>query len=131
MGMIPYSEQDWDEAKYWFERARLLDPMSPLLPFNLAKASLGANRPREAIAYYRDALELNDSFVLAHINVGEALEAIGDWELALTHYRKALELDPGSREALDKLVALWEKHGQPQTARQLVLRYGLMGTSPG
>jgi len=105
--------------------------MSPLLPFNLAKASLGANRPQEAIAYYRDALELNDSFVLAHVNLGEALEAVGRWEMAVAHYSRALELDPASREALDSAIALWEEHAQRLRARQLVLRYGLMGTSPG
>ena len=131
MGMIPYGEQEWDEAAHWFQQARLLNPISPILPFNLGNVALDAGNPTKAIANYRDALGLSDSFVLAHVNLGEALEAVGNWEMAVVHYRKALELDPGSKEALDQVVALWEKRGQTQRAQQLALRYGLMGTSPG
>lgn len=68
----------------------------------------------EAIASYRQAIELNPNFYLSHHNLGETLAKLGRWEEAVTSYDRAIELNPNSvwsyynlGEALAKLC-LWE-----------------------
>ena len=48
----------------------------------------------EAIAHYREALEINPDFAASHNNLGILLAGLGQVDEAIPHYRKALEIDP-------------------------------------
>ncbi|MEG4283591.1 TIGR04372 family glycosyltransferase [Microcoleus sp. A006_D1] len=50
----------------------------------------------EAIASYRQAIELNPNFYLSHHNLGETLAKLGRWEEAVTSYDRAIQLNPNS-----------------------------------
>jgi len=68
----------------------------------------------DAIASYRQAIELNPNFYLSHHNLGETLAKLGRWDEAVTSYDRAIQLNPNSvwsyyhlGEALAKLNR-WE-----------------------
>jgi putative glycosyltransferase (TIGR04372 family) len=68
----------------------------------------------EAIASYRQAIELEPNFYLSHHNLGETLAKLGRWEEAVTACDRAIQLNPNSvwsyynlGEALAKLCR-WE-----------------------
>ncbi len=73
---------------------------------SLAASYLAANKPGEAIAPARRALELEPNFYSAHVNLGTALKQTGDLEGALTEFRHSLELKPNAkvRSRLGKLL---------------------------
>jgi len=54
------------------------------------------NRPDEAIAYYRKALELETNYTEAHYNLANTYAALGKLDQAIHHYREALDLKPES-----------------------------------
>ncbi|PYV39525.1 MAG: peptidase S1, partial [Acidobacteria bacterium] len=59
--------------------------------------------PDEAIAQYRQALQLKPTFVEAHNNLGLALASQGRLDEAIAQYRQALQLNPRYVEAYDNL----------------------------
>lgn len=131
MGVIASGEQNWQEARQWFEKGRALAPESPVFPYNLGKVALATGDPAAAAIYYRQSIRKDPSFTVAYIGLGVALDRAGRWEMAAELYQEALELDPGNTDALDRLVALWNRHDQPERARHLGRRYDLMSAASG
>jgi protein O-GlcNAc transferase len=62
-----------------------------------------AGQPAEALALYRQALELNPRSARAHLNIGNAQKLLKDGAGALTSYRRAVEIDPDNFSALFNL----------------------------
>lgn len=58
----------------------------------------------------------------AHNRLGYASRRSGDYDLALRHYYRALELNPYHRGALEYLGEAYLELGRPQEARQLLQR---------
>jgi tetratricopeptide (TPR) repeat protein/SAM-dependent methyltransferase len=48
----------------------------------------------EALQYYRKALELDDRFARAHMNLGIGLQAAGEFTAAIASYERAIEVEP-------------------------------------
>jgi tetratricopeptide (TPR) repeat protein len=61
--------------------------------YNLGVALADKGQDDEAIAQYRQALEVNPQYVYAHNNLGSMLKRRGDLEGAIAQYRRALEID--------------------------------------
>ena len=59
-----------------------------------------------AIADLNKAIEINPKSALAYSNLGWTYEAMGDEREGITHYRKALEIDPSLVAARDNLKLL-------------------------
>jgi Flp pilus assembly protein TadD len=53
----------------------------------------------EAIAHYRQALEINPDYAVAHYNLGDLLLRQGEVDKAISHLKKALEADPDYADA--------------------------------
>ena len=66
-----------------------------------ADVSLKAEAPRDAQAIYERALVANPSNVDALVGLGRAHEAQGHTASGLKYYRKALEIEPNDRDALE------------------------------
>jgi len=72
--------------------------------------------PKEAMAAYRHALDLNPGLPDAHINLGRLLHEAGSATAAEAHYRRALELRPEDAVAAFNLGVALEDQGREQEA---------------
>ncbi|HEY0755438.1 MAG TPA: tetratricopeptide repeat protein [Ktedonobacteraceae bacterium] len=85
-----------------------------------------AGRFTEALAAYEQALGLDPTNALAHINKGVALRRLGRGDEALAAYEQALELDPTDALAYyNKGVALrnLKRHAEALAAYEQALRF--------
>src|SRR4029079_11027985 len=69
-----------------------------------AQLSFGVNMAQrglwqEALFRFREAERLDPQNPRVHNNLGVAYEAAGDYESALKHYKRALEISPDNRQA--------------------------------
>jgi protein O-mannosyl-transferase len=71
--------------------------------YNLGIALSNQGKTDEAIAHYREAIELRPSYAEAHYNLGRLLARKGQLDDAVTHYEKALEINPADAEAQNNL----------------------------
>jgi len=72
-----------------------------------AKASLAAGRLPEAIREFDQVRILNPSFSEAHFYLGEAHARASDWDKAVLHVRRAVELDPKSPAYCNQLAMIF------------------------
>ena len=67
---------------------------------------LARQQPKQAIAVLQLAVQLFPASANGHDSLAEAYEADGATGLAITHYRRSLELDPGNGHAVARLNGL-------------------------
>ena len=67
--------------------------------YNLGRVLAAHGRPDEAMARYREALEILPNLGEAHVNLGIALAMRGQLDDAMAHFRKGLENLPNNAEA--------------------------------
>ncbi len=85
---------------------------------NLGKALLAAQRPEEALAASRAAVEHAPDDVKAHANAGAALIRMGRLDEAEEQLRRALEIDPSHPIVLQNLAESLRKLGRFEEALQ-------------
>lgn len=92
--------------------------MRPLAPFhyNLASSLHDQKIHAEAIHHYRRALHLQPRSTRVLVNLGTALNEVGDLEGAIECYRRALEIRPRYALAHNNLALALEKKGQDEEA---------------
>ncbi len=66
-------------------------------------------RPERSIDVFRLNVEAHPQSADAQDSLAEGYLTLGEKDLALRHYRKALELNPGNKNALEKVKALEKK----------------------
>ncbi len=93
----------------------------PCLDFyvNLGALWISADRPDMAVTWLRKAVERAPDCVPAHVNLGMAHAAAGHDAEALASYHKALALQPGNEEALNRLAAFLGQLGRSNEAETL------------
>lgn len=81
--------------------------------------SMEAKKWDDAVAAFRQVLELEPELAEAHNNLGYCLRKTGEkhWEEALKHYDKALELDPKLAAALHYRGTLHRLAGREAEAK--------------
>ncbi len=67
---------------------------------------LGRQQPKQAIAVFQLGVQLYPQGANGYDSLAEAYEADGAKSLAVTHYRRSLELDPGNKHAVARLRVL-------------------------
>jgi len=90
---------------------------------NLGAEAVEANSLDEALAYFAEALRMDESLSLAWVNQGVALRRSGDLVGAEASYRRALEVDPSETTAATNLAALLEllgRSGEAEHFRRIV-----------
>ncbi len=85
-----------------------------------------AGRLQEACALYREAVRVAPRYARAHLNLGIALEALGDGAGAIACHEQALALDAANPYASYNLGKLRYEGGAPGEAERL-LRQALRG----
>ena len=108
------------EAEIEIQRARALDPLSPMIGTDAAETAYWARNPGEAMARIQRVLVRNPNFAEAYLAEGEILEQQQYFEQALAAYKSASRLfgsDTAYVEALQgNVLAL---AGAPDQARQM------------
>jgi tetratricopeptide (TPR) repeat protein len=69
------------------------------------------SRPGDALKAFEAVAALGDqgTQAQAHLRMGEALEGLGEWSRAEEEYYRALELNEGLEEAIERLGSLEER----------------------
>jgi serine/threonine-protein kinase len=81
------------EATGFLKRVQREHPGDFWANFRLGLA-LAKRGPREAIGYYRGALAVRPGVVILYLNLGAALDAVGERDEAIDFYQRALRIDP-------------------------------------
>lgn len=112
-----------DEALRLAQRARELDPLSPLLRANLALILNALGRFDQARAELEKAIELDPGFPLAYSTMGLLnLLAWADVAEAMQWFSRAIELDPMT-EAVEGMAGAYLALGETETAQRWMRRF--------
>jgi Flp pilus assembly protein TadD len=98
------------------------DPLRAATELAPVRARIEAKDYRGAILLLAPILKSDSKNADAHNLMGYSLRKSGDFAQALAHYRKALELDPGHKGALEYLGELYVQTGEMDKARETAAR---------
>ena len=91
------------EAEVEIQRARALDPLSPMIGTDAAETAYWARNPGEAMARIQAVLARNPDFAEAYLAEGEILEQQGHYEQALAAYKNGSNLFGGASVYMEAL----------------------------
>ena len=111
-----------EEALREAERARELDPLSPIISTFVGLAHYFAGRYEQAIQEYGIALELDPRFEPAHWHLGWALEQTGQYVEAISAAQQAIDNSEGNPLYIASLGHAYAKAGDITQARQVLDR---------
>ena len=123
LGDAKAAKGDVDGAIAAYQKALAHNPLNPRMYASLGKIYFTEKGLYyEAVGAYKRALELDPSFVDAHLGLGEVYEDKGLYKEAIGEYGKAVDLDGKNPGALYNLAAVYEKV-DPKEAIALWERY--------
>ena len=105
LGNLAVGARDLAEAEKRYREAIALAPRDAMSHNNLAQV-LTDREPDEAIAHFRIALEVNADYGMAHMGLGRVLQKKGQAAEAISHYRRAVELNNRPPQVLYELAWL-------------------------
>jgi arylsulfatase A-like enzyme/Tfp pilus assembly protein PilF len=113
-----------------FNRARAADPASGLPLLDAGTVLLMGGDNVRAAASFTEALAIDPTLARAHNGLGVIDAERKNYDSALAHWRRAVELDPHDFQTLFNIGDLLIKTGQPAQARPYWERY-LAAVPPG
>jgi tetratricopeptide (TPR) repeat protein len=112
------------EAPQYFKRAREIDPASPVHATVSGFPLYALHQFDGAIAQFRKALELNPNFGFAHMWIGRASEAKGDYLTAIEEYEqidlKSAKDTEGVRREYQALRQVLKESGEQGYWRKVI-----------
>ncbi|KAH8107237.1 peroxisome targeting signal receptor [Cristinia sonorae] len=105
LGVLFYTNNEYDRAKDCFEAALSVRPADFMLWNRLGSSLSNGNHPEAALGVYREALNLRPTYTRAIYNVGVACLNIGAHKEAAEHFLTALAMQDSS--AGPKSEQLW------------------------
>ena len=110
LASVKLSLAKYDEANKYFNTAlKIMTPQSPYYAYiysSLGDIAMQKKQIKQAMSYYRDALKYEPENINALIGYGLTLEKMGQKELAIANYKKALEIDFANLPARENLIRL-------------------------
>jgi tetratricopeptide (TPR) repeat protein len=107
-------------------RAQQADPLSMIIKIDTVQLLVYAERCDEAIQQALRALEIDPTFLLAHIYLGEAYAGKQNYPRAIAELRNAVDLSKGSGWVLSDLARTYALASQKDKSR-VILRDLLKG----
>jgi TolB-like protein/DNA-binding winged helix-turn-helix (wHTH) protein/Flp pilus assembly protein TadD len=102
------------------QKARQLDPLSISINFSLGWRLYMARQYDRAIVQLKDTLEMDPTYELPHLVIGQAYEQKGDFELAIPELKKAVELSHGTPLMVSALAHAYARSGNRKEAENLL-----------
>ncbi|KAL0956345.1 hypothetical protein HGRIS_002495 [Hohenbuehelia grisea] len=96
LGVLLYTNGEYDRAKDCFESALSARPQDYLLWNRLGSCLSNGNKPEEALGVYREALQLRPTYTRAIYNVGVACLNLGAYKESAEHFLTAINLQEGN-----------------------------------
>ena len=109
-----------DEALMHGRRAQELSPLDPETIAHVGWLHLYAKRYGEARESFEQASAVDTSLAGTRFQLGFLAEVLGDYELAESHYRSALDQAPGDIEVLASIGRAHALDGRPDDARAVL-----------
>lgn len=101
-------------------KARELDPLSISINFSVGWRLYLARQYDRAIAQLRNTLEMDPSYELPHLVLGQAYEEKGASDLAIPELQKAVELSHGTPLMVSALAHAYARGGRKEEAEKLL-----------
>ena len=120
-----------DQAIAEMQRARALDPLSPIINTDLAETYLYAHRLDDALAQGQAAVALDPSFSLAHIVLERIYIAKHMPSQAIREAERAVQLDSRDRWAQARLGEALAYAGRKEQTRKIVKNLELQFVAGG
>jgi len=118
LGYFYLHKREYDKAIVEIERALALSPSSGDVHIMMADTLTRSGRPEEAILFAKRAIRLNPLPPPTYFPVlGHAYRCAGQFEEAVSAYKKALQRSPDSFFAQVGLTAVYSQMGQEKDAR--------------
>lgn len=105
LGLISSQKGEPIKAREYLERAVLADPVAAEYRVNLGVVLESLNRPEDAIAAYRLALEIAPGFADAYVNLGNVFSRQAKWNDAIESFQAALARRPDDADVYNSLGA--------------------------
>jgi TolB-like protein/DNA-binding winged helix-turn-helix (wHTH) protein/Tfp pilus assembly protein PilF len=102
-------------------KARELDPLSISINFSLGWRLYMARQYDRAIEQLRNTLEMDPSYELPHLILGQAYEQKGAFALAIPELRKAVDLSHGTPLMISALAHAYARAGNKEEAEKLLI----------
>lgn len=110
----------WDEAIHQLMLAQEIDPASPVLISKPAWSYYYAGEFEKAIEPCERAIAYDDTFVYAHLWLGQALERQGEYEKAVKEFRTVVARMDGAPEPVALLAHAYAVSGDQMRARKIL-----------
>jgi SAM-dependent methyltransferase len=110
------------EAEQLYRSILETDPRQLDALYFLGMIALQRGDAQDAVARIGEAIAGNDRIANYHAGIGEAYGALDRRDDALTHYRKAVKIEPGHWAALHQLASLLLERGEANEALEYAKR---------
>jgi len=117
------SARTWDQLGHWrdsralFAHALEVTDKNYIAHNNYGLALLGERRLREAGEHFEKAVAIYPNYLKANYNLGITLEGRGRYDEAIEAYRRCLQVDPGHRLSLTRVVECQRKRDDRELRR--------------
>ncbi|OAB62970.1 hypothetical protein AY599_14290 [Leptolyngbya valderiana BDU 20041] len=110
---------NWDDAERLYRLVLQKNPQNFEAWLNLGMLYVSTDRPRDAIAAFRSATELDHSQGTTYYGLGLVWERLNQRDRALDAYQQAIDRDPTLLDAYNNLGNLYYRSGQFDRAESL------------
>jgi len=95
-------QEKYNDSIKYFSKSLELNPNDPDTHNKMGTILLAAGKTDEAIGQFNESLRIKADQSVVYENLGTAYNQLGKYELAIKNWTKAIELNPGNIDALDK-----------------------------
>lgn len=121
------NKKDMNEAMNWYKKTMAINPKERKANFGMGYCLNSQSKYSEAIPYLKQAIESENTYTAAYVELGYSYFKTGDNTLALTHLNKALELNPKNENARFYKGLLYISKGDKTNAMQMYNELNSMG----
>jgi len=104
-GLALWEKDYLEEAIVAFHKSIEINPDFEISQNNLGVVYLdGYGDPKTALEYFKNAVNINPNYTLAHFNIARSYQAIGNKSLAAEHYQITMDLNKITGEMSEKEI---------------------------